>query len=230
MSSSDLNDRRLRVVEQVLALPANHLDSLERFLRVLPASSPGGDESAAAVPAQRDWPHAPPPRLSEHGTYLVTAGTYRKEHYFGAPDRRDHLEAALLVAAKEAGWQLEAWAVFSNHYHFVGHSRGGGRPLSEWLAQLHRQSASHVNRLDRSDGRQVWFNYWETELTFEKSYLARLNYVHQNPVKHGLVPVASQYHWCSAAWFERTATPAQVRTVYSFKTDKVRVQDDFDPI
>ena len=26
------------------------------------------------------------------------------------------------MVAHEFGWQLEAWAVFSNHYHFVGHS------------------------------------------------------------------------------------------------------------
>jgi putative transposase len=44
------------------------------------------------------------------------------------------------------------------------------------------------------------------------------------------VPVATQYRWCSAAWFERTATPAQVRTVYRFKTDKVSVLDNFDPL
>jgi putative transposase len=67
-------------------------------------------------------------------------------------------------------------------------------------------------------------------LTFEKSYLARLNYVHQNAVKHGLVRIANQYPWCSAAWFERTATPAQVETIYSFKTDKVRVFDEFEPV
>ena len=65
--------------------------------------------------------------------------------------------------------------------------------------------------------------------TYEKSYLARLNYVHQNPVKHGLVGVANQYPWCSAAWFERTASAAQVRTIYSFKTDQVSVTDDYDP-
>jgi len=65
---------------------------------------------------------------------------------------------------------------------------------------------------------------------YEKSYLARLNYVHQNAVKHGLVSVANQYPWCSAAWFERTATRAQVRTIYSFKTDRVTVQDEFEPV
>jgi len=81
--------------------------------------------------------------------------------------------------------------------------------------------------LDGARGRKVWYNFWETKLTYEKSLLARLNYVHQNAVKHGLVPEANQYPWCSAAWFERTATPAQVKTVYSFKTDRIRVIDDF---
>ena len=54
----------------------------------------------------------------------------------------------------------------------------------------------------------MWHNFWDTKLTFEKSYLARLNYVHQNAVKHVLVPAANQYRWCSAAWFEQTATRA----------------------
>src|ERR1043166_942376 len=68
----------------------------------------------------------------------------------------------------------------------------------------------------------------ETRLTHPNSYLARLNYVHQNPVKHGLVRVANQYPWCSAGWFERTARPAQVKTIYGFKTDKLKVIDDYD--
>jgi putative transposase len=74
----------------------------------------------------------------------------------------------------------------------------------------------------------VWHNFRETLLTYQKSYLARLNYVHHNAVKHGLVRVANQYPCCSAAWFERTATPAQVRTIYRFKTDRLQVFDDYD--
>ena len=81
---------------------------------------------------------------------------------------------------------------------------------------------------DKTEGRQVWHNFFEKQLTFEKSYLARLNYVHQNAVKHGLVRVANAYRWCSASWLERMATPAQVRTIYSFKTDKVNVFDDYE--
>ena len=37
------------------------------------------------------------------------------------------------------------------------------------------------------------------------SLLARLNYVHNNPVHHGIVPAARQYPWCSASWFENSA-------------------------
>lgn len=64
-------------------------------------------------------------------------------------------------------------------------------------------------------------------LAGERSYFARLNYVHQNPVRHGLVLVANQYPYSSAAWLERTATPAQVKTIYAFKIDRIPVPDDF---
>ena len=96
------------------------------------------------------------------------------------------------------------------------------------LGRLHEKMAKWVNRLDATPARKVWHNYRETRLTYEKSYLARLNYTHQNPVKHGLVPVANQYPWGSARWFERTATPAQIKTIYRFKTDQIKVPDDFE--
>jgi putative transposase len=161
---------------------------------------------------------------------MVTAGTNQKQHLFRGPERLDLLEASLLTIANEAGWQLEAWAVFSNHYHFIGHSRPDSQKLNEFTKRLHAATAVELNRLDGEQDRQVWFNYWDTQLTFEKSYHARLHYVHQNPVKHGLVRVANQYRWCSAAWFERTATPAQVKTIYAFKIDRIKVLDEYEPV
>jgi len=102
------------------------------------------------------------------------------------------------------------------------------KPLSDILAELHRKTAHWVNQLDGTKGRRVWHNFRETRLTYEKSYLARLTYCHQNAVKHGVVRVANQYPWCSAAWFERTARPAQVKTIYALPTDAVQITDDFD--
>jgi len=96
------------------------------------------------------------------------------------------------------------------------------------LGFLHEKTAKWINQQDDTTGREVWHNSWETKLTHKHSYLARLNYVHQNPVKHGLVYVANQYPWCSAGWFERTARPAQVKTIYGFKIDKLNVLDDYE--
>jgi putative transposase len=139
------------------------------------------------------------------------------------------LHRGLLTVARDFGWQLEAWAVFSNHYHFVAHSppEGAGN-LPRMLGKLHEKLAKWVNKLDAAAGRQVWFNFHETRLAYEKSYLTRLNYTHRNAVKHKLVPLANQYPWCSAAWFERTAAPAQVKTIYSFKTDRAQIYDEYD--
>jgi putative transposase len=178
------------------------------------------------------WPHAPTHRLSERGTYFVTASTYLKEHHFRGARRLRVLHRGLLTLAAQFNWQIEAWAVFSNHYHFVAHSpmhASDASSLSAMLRTLHFKTAEWVNRLDASAGRNVWFNFRDTRLTHQRSYLARLNYVHQNAVKHGLVPVACQYPWCSAAWFESTASPAIVKSIYRFKTDRISVNDDFKP-
>ena len=169
-------------------------------------------------------------RLAESGTFMLTAATYRKEHFFAGTERLKGLHQGLLKYAKHYGWQLEAWAVFPNHYHLVAHSPAGAdgaNSLGEFMNHFHGRSSAWANRLDGTQGRKVWHNFWETRLTFEQSYFARLNYVHQNAVKNGVVPVANQYPWCSAGWFERTATPAMVRTIYGFKTDRVNVRDDF---
>lgn len=184
------------------------------------------------MPGERiPWPHAPTHQLASSGTFFVTGSTYLKHHHFRGAKRLQVLHRGLLKMADKYGWHLEAWAVFSNHYHFVAHSpanQATAESLPAMLKELHQKAGLWVNRLDNAAGRQVWFNYRETRLTIQSSYLARLNYVHQNPVRHGLVPVANQYPWCSARWFERTASPAQVRSLYRFKTDRVAVADEFE--
>jgi len=191
-------------------------------------------ENTFSTPPKPDvrWPHAPLHKLAESGTFFVTAATYRKAHHFQGADRISVLHRGLLAVASEFGWQLEAWAVFSNHYHFVAHSPVGDRTaqsLGTMLGKLHGKTSSWINKLDGSAGRKVWHNYWETGLTHRTSYLARVNYVHQNAVKHGLVNTAWMYPWCSAGWFQRTATRAQVEIIFGMKTDLLNIPDDYEP-
>jgi putative transposase len=173
----------------------------------------------------RDWPHAPIHRFAEAGTYFVTAGTLHKQHVFRDPVALDALRESLFAQASKYACELQAWALFSNHYHLVISS--AGEDASRMLRAFHIDSAINVNRLHGAKGRKVWFQFWDTQLTFEGSWLARLRYTHENAVHHGLVRDAREYPWCSAAWFERTATVSFAKTVRAVKVDRVRVNDDF---
>ena len=110
----------------------------------------------------------------------------------------------LLDTAKEYGWQMRAWAVLANHYHFLADSpEGTGESLRVWLREFHRSTSVALNKLDSAERRRVWFQFRETRITHQTSFLARLRYVNENAVHHKLVAVARDYRWCSAAWFEK---------------------------
>lgn len=178
----------------------------------------------------RDWPHAPPHRLSTAGVFFVTGSTLHKQRLFNTEQKLDFLTDALRTLAKKYQWTLEAWAVMTNHYHIVAHDPAGAQDASslrKFLSHLHTRSATELNQLDGKAGRKVWHNFWESHLTFQTPYLSRLNYTHQNAVHHHLVPVASHYRWCLASEFEAACTPACVKTIYSFKADHLHVDDDF---
>ncbi len=175
-----------------------------------------------------DWPHAPPHRLTERGTYFVTASTHHRAHHFRSSERLEVAQRGLLKLAAQYGWDLEAWAVFSNHYHFIAKSPSDPSSLSPMLSELHVKLSSLANKLDHAPGRNVWHNFRETQLTHLTSYFARLNYTHGNAVHHGLVSVAKDYPWCSAAWFEESNSAAIVKSIRRFKTDHLHLEDDFD--
>ena len=224
-----------RLIQRLSCLDERQLQHVERAVENLVRirNSNKDSKAAAALPhsiVSKDWPHAPVHRLDGKGAFIVTAATLYKQHLFRDAESLDFLQAMLLAKAKEYDWRIEAWAVFSNHYHFVGQAMRDAGTLSPMIQSLHSETASWLNQKHQQPERQVWHNFWETKLTYEKSYFARLHYVHRNAVHHGLVQIPNQYCWCSAAWFERTAKLAQVKTIYGFKTDRLNVLDDFEPL
>jgi len=176
-------------------------------------------------PALRDWPHSPLHRLSDGGVYMVTAATYHSQPLLHDARRLTLVRDLLLELAADLGWRLEAWAVLPNHYHFIAQSPAEAATLVSLVRRLHSATAVRLNAEDRTPGRRVWFQYWDSQITFERSYLARLKYVHLNAVKHGLVADAEKYPWCSAAWFVREAGWAFVQTVMSLPIDHLNVID-----
>jgi putative transposase len=84
----------------------------------------------------KDWPHAPVHRLDSPGTYMVTGAILHKRSLFLGTERLSLLEHNLLSLAKQYQWQFEAWAVFTNHYHFVARSHSDSQSLALLLKHL----------------------------------------------------------------------------------------------
>jgi putative transposase len=176
---------------------------------------------------RKSWPHATPHYFTPHGTYIITAATLHRKPLFDSGAKLDLLRDSTFELAKCYELILQAWAFFPNHYHLVVSFENTKATHREFVRHLHRELTMRLNRVDATPGRRVMYEFWNTHLMFEKSWLARLNYVHQNPVKHRLVPVANQYPRCSAPWFESNARSGFVKSVYSFKTDRITVPDEF---
>jgi putative transposase len=158
---------------------------------------------------------------------MVTSGTYLKQPWFRGTDRLRFLCESLLRLAGEYKWNVQAWAVFANHYHFIALSPAYSENLSDFIKKLHSEAALAVNQEDATPGRRVWFQYWESQLTHQKSYFARLSYVHRNAVHHRLVREPSLYPWCSAGWFQRRAATSFYKTIMRFGIERLKVPDDF---
>jgi putative transposase len=173
------------------------------------------------------WHHAPPHLFVSGASYMITAGTHWKRRLFDSPEKLDYLQQTIFERFGARGWVFEAWAIFSNHYHLIVRAPEDAESLRVVLRDIHADTARWLNQCDGDPGRKVWFNYRDTCLTYQKSYLARLHYVHANPVKHGLVGNAEDYDWSSMAWFMREAKPSFMRTVLSFRIDKLNIPDDY---
>jgi putative transposase len=176
------------------------------------------------------WHHAPPHWLNEKGIYMVTGATLHKEHFFRGPERLDFLQSLFFQCCREFRWELHAWALFSNHYHFKAESPEEPKTLSRMLSKYHMLSSKWANQRDGTPGRRVWYQFWDSLITYDRSYWPRLLYVHENPVRHRLVENSQYYRWCSARWFEEKASRTHRHKVHSFRTDKLKVFDEFDPV
>jgi len=87
--------------------------------------------------------------------------------------------------------------------------------------------SKNINNLNKKPGTKIWWNYWDTCLTYENSYYARLNYIHFNPVKHGYVDNAKKWEFSSYKEFYKFDYTNAKRIEKEFPFDRVKVYDDF---
>jgi putative transposase len=174
----------------------------------------------------RLYRHAPPHFFLSGCIYFVTAGTYRKRDLFKERERLAKLQRTLLEQIDRFHWDLHAWVVFSNHYHFAATASDDPDTLTAILRGVHSIAAKYVNQLDHSADRRVWSNFWDTCITNKGPFLERLNYIHYNAVKHGLAERPEDNEFCSYAWFLETADEDIKQAAITQPYERILVEDN----
>jgi putative transposase len=153
----------------------------------------------------KTYPHNPPHYFVSNAMYMVTGSLLYNKRLLTDDNHKSLVCKILFERTTHWGWELEAWAILENHYHFIARAPENALTLAKLMRQFHSKATVMLNKMDKETGRQVWHNYWDTCITHETSYHARMHYVHLNPVKHKLVENAEEYPYCSYRWFLETA-------------------------
>lgn len=175
----------------------------------------------------KSFRHGPPHLFIPRAIYMITGSTLYKQKFFNTEIKRSYLHKVLHEKASELEWNLEAWAILCNHYHFVARAPEDANTLTSLIRSVHSITARYVNAIDKKPGRRIWHSFWDKCISSEKAYLARLHYVHLNPVKHGLVEKPEDYPFSSYKWFTEKADIEYQREVLSQSVIGLKVEDDF---
>ena len=145
-------------------------------------------------------PHQPPHPVRDQTLYLLTAACYEHVHHLHSPERRQAVLDLLFEQFIEHGMEMFAWAVLTNHYHVVVHVTAFD-VLGDIFRRVHGRMSHAWNQEDGVRGRKVWYRYADRAMRSEGHYYTTLNYVHYNPVKHGLVDSPYDWPWSSVHWY-----------------------------
>lgn len=178
----------------------------------------------------KEYRHYPPHLFRPNAIYVITGSIKNKRHLLDSNKKKEFFCETLFKSSSQHNWQIGAWACLSNHYHFVARAPENAANMTMLIREVHSLSARYINSVDNETGRRVWWNYWDTCIRNEYSYLAMLRYVHENPVKHNLVEKAEEYPFCSYQWFLDVTNSHFKQKVLAQSLENIRIYDDFRPI
>ncbi len=124
------------------------------------------------------------------------------------------------AATRRQGFRHVAFVLMPEHVHLLVYPTANGGPVSKLLSNIKRPFSYRVKRaLEHSDrdllqqltirerpGKST-FRFWQEgggydrNLSNEKTVQSAIDYIHENPVRRGLVSNAGEWKWSSARWY-----------------------------
>ena len=134
--------------------------------------------------------------------HFITFSCYRRLPFLGTVRARNSLVQAIDDVRKREGFKLVGYVIMPEHVHLLISEPPFGTP-SSMLRTLKQQTSQKVRRSSAARLPQFWqrrfydFNVWS-----QKKKVEKLAYMHQNPVKRGLVENLKDWPWSSYAFYQ----------------------------
>jgi len=137
--------------------------------------------------------------------HYITFNCYRHASLLAAPASRELVEYTLERVRRWYGFYVNAYVVMPDHVHALM-SEPERAPLAvtiqmwkQIVSRRRNQLRSQIGGEGGQDNRPFWqaryydFNVWSEGKLYEK-----MHYIHENPVRRGLVARAEDWKWSSA--------------------------------
>lgn len=127
--------------------------------------------------------------------HFVTFSCYHRQAYLGTSSTRDLFEDALERTRLGYDFEVIGYVVMPEHVHLLV-TEPEGESLSVGLQAL---KLSVTRRTNRSQFWQV--RYYDFNVFTEAKRVEKLEYMHANPVKRGLVGSPGDWKWSSYRYY-----------------------------
>ncbi len=128
------------------------------------------------------------------GRYFFTVVTRDRRPLLCRPETIPALRSAFREVMRSHPFRLEAVVILPDHLHAIWALPPGDADFStRWRAIKKRVTC----KLGMERQRLWQPRFWEHWLRDEEDWRRHLDYIHYNPVKHGLVPAPVEWPWSS---------------------------------
>jgi len=124
---------------------------------------------------------------------FLTTSRYFRRPFPGGYANFPIIEEIILRTAREKSIKLMGYVLMPTHIHLISGSAQGGRGISRYVHSV----KGRIRETLQGKGKFWQDRYDDLLLKSEKQFRTKLNYIHYNPVRAGLVELPEEWIYSS---------------------------------
>jgi REP element-mobilizing transposase RayT len=129
----------------------------------------------------------------------ITTDTYKQRSIFVSEDKINKIYEALDEVYPRYDFKINGFVIMPTHCHFIVVSQNND--LSEIMHDMKGITAFRVLDCNLIDGKLWQRGFYDHVIRNRKDLIEKLNYIHQNPIRAGLVKDISDYKHSSFKFY-----------------------------